>query len=76
MNTRTPIGFIKEQHPEPQQQAIHPDRMAQLRGWEQARKILEEYFSPHLFPFVTGEARNEKYIKKLEKVKIRYFDPI
>lgn len=56
-------------------QYINVDDVIKQKGYMEALKVLEEYFSCK-FPFIKGEERDQKYMGKLLKIKQRYFDPI
>lgn len=75
------IGFrrdIKENESKELRQHVQgiSSKVHEIKGWQEAQKILSEYFNPYYKPLVTGERRNQMYMEKLEKVKVRYFDPI
>ncbi|QSS96602.1 hypothetical protein [Psychroflexus sp. ALD_RP9] len=79
MQDRTVIGFKKdsssqnntEQHLDQMRLKMH-----ELRGWKIAQEILLDFLNPKTYPALSGEARKKMFIEKLDKVKIRYFDPI
>lgn len=52
------------------------DRIVKMKGWQKASKILEEYFRNDMYPFLKDEKRDDFFIKKLSKIRERYFEPI
>lgn len=59
-----------------QEERLNADDIIYIKGIQTAQQVLMEYFSTDTYPLLRGEDRDAFFIKKLRKIKERYFDEI
>ncbi|MCZ2084145.1 MAG: hypothetical protein LC112_07705 [Flavobacteriales bacterium] len=72
-NTNNKVAVIE---PQPQTDLPCVEELIKMKGFQEAQKIMLEYFDQGNYPLLRAEKRDCFFIERLRKVKERYFDEI
>lgn len=50
------------------------EELIRMKGMHEAQKVLQEYLSPFFYPLLRDQERDVFFMKRLRKIRERYFE--